>query len=527
MVDCGPNFGKEAQSLVGHTLRNLFDANRLSREEVIVTSKVGPLVQGKTLDAVKARAAKGRPFRNMTLLASDIGYCLDPEYIGFELTNTLKSLQLDCLDLLIIDAPELILPQNPSEAILGQLYHHLQTTMSYLEEEVKRGRIQYYGVSSSVWSALHRPGEARISLDMVKRTASTIPNSHFASITYPYNLAEPQMAHNDLPIKSESEPHVWSQTGRGNSVQMLAYEAGLIQFAIRSINTLIETHDIFTHIPQPEHSVEPIGQLYRLADVPQHDGAALAPLIKAAINGCVALEQSYALDYSKLPDYKKGLAPVPPMMKQDKDEPFVTMPDPREASWAQIILSNLSRLDLAAFNSAWELQIHPGVVQVVDRVRRARPEMDFWCTNYLKGMTTMAENYRKILETNRKQELIELSKALESACPALKENVSISSKAVRIASSSFATALVGMRTEDYVNDVVYGGGTPEAPANMNRLDPSLFGAIFDAGARHVHTIRENTRAQSALEDEMSVNARREAAEEQIMNQSLGPRQPRQ
>lgn len=497
---------------MGQTLRNLIDARRLDREEVIVTSKIGPLLQGAALDPVKQRAAKGRPFHNMKLLAPELGYCLEPEYIEFQLTRTLKAMQLDCIDLLMIDMPELLLPSNPSENVLGQLYRLLQTTMTHLEEEVKRGRIQHYGVSSTSFSSLHRPGEARISLDMLTRTASTLPNSHFAAIEYPYNIMEPQSAHNDLHT-DETDSINWSQQGRGNSVQMHAYEAGLIQLGTRPLNALINTEKIFTHIPTPTHSFSPTGMMYRLAGVPMHDGPALAPIIKSTINGTVALEQSYALEYGKItnnPMQKEAVAAKP-------------LPHPREFSWAQIILSNLSRLDLATFKTSWEHQMRPGLVKSVDALRRSRPDMEYWASNYEKSLTALAEQYTKVLETNRAQEVADLTASLENACPSLKENASISSKAVRVASSSFATALVGMRTEDYVLDLVYGGGTPEAPAPMTRLDPSLFGAIFDVGSRHSQNVRDAIKTQLSLEEEMSVKSRREAAEDRILSEALAPK----
>ena len=521
MVDVGPNYGKESESLVGQTLRNLFDAHRLEREEIIVVGKVGPLVQGAALDPVKQRAAKGRPFQNMTLLTPELGYCLDPEYIDFQLTRTLKSMQLDCLDLLMIDTPELLLPETPTENILGQLYRLLQTTMTYLEEEVKRGRIQYYGVSSSAFSSLHRPAEHRISLDMLTRTAATLPKSHFAAIQYPFNILEPSTVHNDASADEIAET-TWSQRGRGNSVQMHAFEAGLIQLATRPLNTLIQTHDIFTHIAQPSHSLDPMGMLYRLASVPMHDGVAIAPIIKATINGCVSLEQSYALEHSKL---TAGDA-QPQITSGGAQTPAVQLPHPRELSWAQIILSNLSRLDLATFKASWENQMRPEMIRSVDQLRRARSDMEYWAGNYEKGLTSLAEQYMKVLETNRAQELQELEVTLDLACPALKENPTISSKAVRVAASSFATALVGMRTEDYVNDIVYGGGTPQNPAPMTSLDPSRFGAIFDAGARQTQKIRDATKTQLALEEEMSVKARREAAEEKVMSDALAPNRPK-
>lgn len=526
LIDTSPNYGVESESMVGMTLRNLMDANRIAREEIIVTTKIGPLRQGGALDAVKARAAKGRPFANMTLLTPEIGYCWDPEYIEFQLTKTLKTMQLDCIDLVMIDTPELLLPEKSNENVIGQLYRMLQGAMAHLEQEVKRGRIQYYGVSSSILRALHRVSDTpSLSLDMILRTANTLGSGdankhHFAAVEYPMNLIEPHCAHNDVTTSAEGTAHIWSQMGRDSSVQLMAYEAGLLQFAVRPLNTLIETKDIFTHIPQPQHSLEPTGMLYRLTVPPMHDGAALAPRIKATINGCVGLEQSYALEYSKTVN-----KPAPPP-KASTTPPLPPLPHPKEFCWAQIVIANLSRLDLETFKVSWKVQMKPGITASLATLRKACPDLEFWANNYEKGMNTLAEQYTQVLEINRASELEEFSSALIDCCPSLAENPSLSSKAVRVVGSTLASStLVGMRTEKYVTDIVYGGGTPESPNSMLPIDPSLLGSIFDAGSRHMDFIRSNLKTQLASEEETAVNARREAAEERIMSEALAPRPP--
>jgi hypothetical protein len=511
VIDTSPNYGTDAEALVGMTLQRLIEADRVSRDEIIIVEKIGPLVSGSTLEPVKQRAAKGRPFQNMTLLSPELGYCLDPDYLDFQITKSLKSLELDTIDLLLIDTPEVVLPEQPSEIVLAQLYRMLQNAMGYLEQEVKRGRIQYYGVSSAVWGAVHRQDNPKLSFDMVYRTAHTLGEAnHFAAIAYPLNMFEPQYAHNDLTASQVTCPQLWSKQGRDSSLQLQAFQAGLIQLSTRPLNGLIPTEDIFTHIPKPANSLDPNGLMYRLASVPNHDGAKLAPIVKATINGCVALEKSYALEFEKYKEFSKwGTAAKNVAINGP-------MPPTSEFAWTQICLANLSRLDLETFKASWQLQMQPAIKASCAQLRKARPEMDIWATAYERGMESFAEQYQQVLETNKAQELSEFMAFITKGCPSL-DNPTISSRAVRVATSTLVTtALVGMRTPAYVKDITYGGGSNLNPHSMLPIDPSFLGNIFDSGSVHSENIRKSIRAQLALEEEAVVQKRTEEAEERAM-----------
>lgn len=524
VIDCGPNFGLDSESMVGLTLHRLMMERRIDREEIVVVDRIGPLVQGSTLEPVKQRAARGRPFQNMKLLSPELGYCLDPEYIEFQITRSLKALQLDTIDLMLIDTPEVVLPEKPNENVLGQLYRLLQGAMQHLEEEVKRGRIQYYGISSSALSSIHRVGDPRISLDMILRTANTIGDSNkFAAICYPMNILEPKTAHNDTLTIPPPETTIWSKQGRDTSVQLMAFNAGLMQLAYRPVNCLIETKDIFSHISQPSAMLEPNGLLYRLSKPPLHDASSVANLLKATVNGCVAMEKTYALDFVKQTNPHQAPQTDPTVAAHSARVAASGVPHPREFCWAQLILANLSRLDLETLKASWQKQMKPGIQKSVEALRKARPEMDHWATNYERGMNAFYDQYKQALETNRHEELKDLERALSQACPTL-DNPSLPAKAVRIVSSTLATTtLVGMRSEEYVYDIVYGGGSPQEPLPMTPLDPSLLGNIFDTGSAHSQTVRKAIRSQLELENEAHVAERKQELEDQIMASATGPR----
>lgn len=501
VIDCGATFGHESEAMVGLTLQRLISEHRISRDELILVDRVGPLLQGSTLEPVKQRAARGRPFQNMKLLTPELGYCLDPEYLEFQISRSLKALQMDTIDLLLIDTPEVVLPQDANENVLAQLYRLLQGAFRHLEEEVQRGRIQYYGVSSSTLSSIHRVGDSRISLDMLLRTAQTVgETNHFGAICYPMNIFEPKSAHNDTTIYPPPETTIWSKQGRDTSVQLVAFNSGLVQFSYRPIGTLIETKDIFTHIPDAPASLNPTGMLYRLSKPPIHDAASVVQFLKTTVNGVVSLEKTYALEYAKTyqadPNTELSLAAASARAPS-------TLPHPREFCWAQLILSNLSRLDVETLKASWEMQMLSSLTKSTEALRSVRPEMDSWASNYERGMKQFYEHYLKALESNRLEELKDLETALQKACPAL-DNPSLPAKAVRIVSSTLTTtALVGMRSESHVYDIVYGGGTHAEPFPMTPLDPSILGNLFDVGSRHVQTIRKGIKTQLQTENDLA------------------------
>ncbi len=154
----------------------------VQRDELIVISKFG-YVQNSNLQWARDQESKGQAFPDMVKLSEQMWYCLSAPWIEQQLTQTLARLNLETLDVYLLHNPEHYLRPDTSlqvwEATLEQAF-------AALEKEVARGRIQFYGVSSNVWS------RDQLDLDRMLNIAKKVKGNehHFRVIQFPLNLLE-------------------------------------------------------------------------------------------------------------------------------------------------------------------------------------------------------------------------------------------------------------------------------------------------------------------------------------------------
>ncbi|CAK0855362.1 unnamed protein product, partial [Prorocentrum cordatum] len=99
LVDLAPNYtdGK-AEEVAGKVLKELFDAGKVRRDEIIIATKVGNVL------GQQMQHAAGVP--NMAVVNDNLWHCISPEWIEQELTRSLERLQLQCVDCLLLHCPE-------------------------------------------------------------------------------------------------------------------------------------------------------------------------------------------------------------------------------------------------------------------------------------------------------------------------------------------------------------------------------------------------------------------------------------
>ena len=187
LIDTSPNYREgAAEALIGDTLSAAFSEKSLQREELIIISKVG-YVQGSELELARMRIEQDRPIPEMTQFAPDCWHCFSPEFISLQLTQSLARLKLETLDAVLLHNPEQFLQTGGSHA---EYYERIKRAFLHLEEEVARGRIQFYGVSSNTFPEPKTSSDFT-SLEILLEIASKIsPNHHFAVIQCPFNLLE-------------------------------------------------------------------------------------------------------------------------------------------------------------------------------------------------------------------------------------------------------------------------------------------------------------------------------------------------
>jgi uncharacterized protein len=201
LIDTSTNYmDGDSEQLVGAVLGELVKTGELTREEVIVVSKIG-YVQGNNLKQAEAREQAGRPYPDMVKYGEGIWHCIHPEYLADQLSLSLDRLGLTTLDVCLLHNPEYFLSESSHHeggdltVARDTFYRRIEQAFTFLESQVAAGRIQYYGVSSNTVTADPSDAEAT-SLSRIceaaraAAVAQDIDGHHFAVLQCPMNLYE-------------------------------------------------------------------------------------------------------------------------------------------------------------------------------------------------------------------------------------------------------------------------------------------------------------------------------------------------
>jgi hypothetical protein len=250
LIDTSANYTDGgSERLIGRVLAELFDGGELQRDEVVIVSKAGYL-QGFNFALAEQRKQQGRPFPNLVKYAEGLDHCIHPEFIADQLTRTLERLNLETLDGYLLHNPEYYLmwakrAHISREEARQEYYRRIRQAFEHLEEEVRDGRIQFYGVSSNTFpeSAGHYTFTSLSKLWQIAQEISS--NHHFRIIQLPMNLFETGAATE------------FNQPDR-QSVLQVAHQHQLAVMVNRPLNAFRDnTLTRLAHIPMPNYPAPP------------------------------------------------------------------------------------------------------------------------------------------------------------------------------------------------------------------------------------------------------------------------------
>jgi len=193
LIDTSSNYSDGgSEILVGKVLNKLITENKINREDVIVVSKGGYL-QGSNLKLGIEKEHSGKAFKDVVQCTQDLWHCVSPDFLENQITLSLQRLNLDKIDVYLLHNPEYFLTYSiisDPERREREYYRRIKDAFMYLEEEVKRGRISYYGISSNTF-AEKETKQNFTSLEKILAIANEISeNNHFAVVQFPMNLIE-------------------------------------------------------------------------------------------------------------------------------------------------------------------------------------------------------------------------------------------------------------------------------------------------------------------------------------------------
>ncbi|MFZ5587497.1 MAG: aldo/keto reductase [Thermodesulfobacteriota bacterium] len=260
LIDTSANYTDgNSERLVGAVLGRLISAGVIAREQVVVVTKAGYL-QGRNHKLSQDRKQEGRPFPELLELQPGLEHCIHPEFLADQIGRSLERLGLESLDVFLLHNPEYFLEWAegqgmPLEQARAEYHRRIGQAFAHLEDEVARGRVGCYGVSSNTFP-LPPTSPGFTSLHEVWRQAQALGDGHHLRvIQFPCNLLEPGA------VLGPNQPG-------GQTLLELATELGLGVLVNRPLNAmapgqgLVRLADLEAgDPPTPEQVLEAVSSL--------------------------------------------------------------------------------------------------------------------------------------------------------------------------------------------------------------------------------------------------------------------------
>lgn len=203
VIDTSPSFALgDAQRVVGRVIGGLMAAGTLKREGLFFITKLG-LAIAEDAEHLQARSLTAHPPLATVPLRTPRGekeagealkhgaFSLDPEFLSTQITASLDRLGVAQLELCLLNGPEHLLTAGYDQT---RLKAALLGAFGQLDQEVKAGRIQGYGLMSNTLTTrgdhAHNPPTALVLEDVLDWVAEQNPQHRLWAIEAPANLVE-------------------------------------------------------------------------------------------------------------------------------------------------------------------------------------------------------------------------------------------------------------------------------------------------------------------------------------------------
>lgn len=179
VIDTAINYRRgRSERMIGKTLARLQAAGSAQREELIVCTKGGYLVDPPA-KVVQAGLAKPNE------IVSDC-HCIAPAYLREQISRSLQNLNLESVDVYYLHNPE----QQLDEVDRATFRLRMRAAFELLEQACAEGRIGAYGAAT--WNGFRVESHSRSHLDLAELLALAreiaADSHHFRVVQLPYNL---------------------------------------------------------------------------------------------------------------------------------------------------------------------------------------------------------------------------------------------------------------------------------------------------------------------------------------------------
>jgi len=198
LIDTSSNYmNGESERAMALAMYNL-PSEVTSRVKIV--SKFG-YIQGSLLEEIKKdEKYSAETFKDIVKFADHVYHCIDADFMRNELTKSLARLNVDCIDSYLIHNPEYYLFDSMNRGVerndaLDEIFRRIYKVFIALEEEVRKGRIKSYGISSNSFAKKQNdleflPFEDLITLAQNAAKEAGHEKHSFTTIELPLNLLE-------------------------------------------------------------------------------------------------------------------------------------------------------------------------------------------------------------------------------------------------------------------------------------------------------------------------------------------------
>jgi aryl-alcohol dehydrogenase-like predicted oxidoreductase len=191
VIDSAANYRfQRSERSIGGALKQLTTEHGFAREELVICTKGGYL----PFDGAPPRNV--REYVNETFVKPGIAsfedivagcHCMTPAYLQSQLDQSLRNMDVECVDVYYIHNPESQLGHVSDD----EFYSRLKLAYERLEQNRKQGKLAHYGVAT--WNGFRVPAESRDHhslVRMVELAREVGGDDHgFRFIQLPFNLA--------------------------------------------------------------------------------------------------------------------------------------------------------------------------------------------------------------------------------------------------------------------------------------------------------------------------------------------------
>lgn len=158
-------------------------------KKVFLISKAG-YIQGNDLRKIKTLNKKGLLNNDVVNVSKKLKHSIHPDFLDYQLTASINRLCVSRLDCFLLHNPEYYYKDDTTDANTASYYDRIKKSFEFLEEQVHKGRIRYYGVSSNTFPLSCFNPDATNIAELLRIASEVSSHNHFKFIQFPFNFFE-------------------------------------------------------------------------------------------------------------------------------------------------------------------------------------------------------------------------------------------------------------------------------------------------------------------------------------------------